>query len=666
MLAMSAFVLTVCAVRYSQFQYEGLDLGIYHQVLWNTARGRLFQFSFNEPLYLVDHREWLLVLFVPLYWVVNHSFVLIVLQTLAVQSAAIPCYLLIRHLIPSRPRAALVGSMFALLHPTVLNMQFFEFHMLAFIVPLFFWWWYGVVTRSWWRWIFFIVLLLLREDVAMTTAAAGVVIFLLEYRRWKEALLVVVSSVIWFGLMVWAGAYFSIEDTPLFFSLYAWMGDSPVHVLQYMALHPFKVLAHLLSINNLFLTLLFLMSSALLPLLSWRTLLPALTGLLVYCLMSAVDIGMGILLYHYGAPIAACTIIGGIYGYKRLVDPGTTPRIPLFTQKDVQQLSGPVIMALLIVSTFLFGPQWLVVGTAIARQEEYVGMQHAVATIPDNASVLTSDRTYPQLSSRQELYSAKYTQTGMKHYSELPYVFRPFQWALLSDDTVRVWNHHTIEEKTKAAQRLKEQIEANHLVPLQLFEQGVLYGPQSEGGVVAAPIIDGPTTMQYALEQRVHPTVQLHGYTYDVQAQQFQLQLERLGDDRATAFIRDHVNSQDVHVRVSWKNSVGLRAHTQYRLLGSMVDPLYTWQQGQVRTMTLPWKWPETARDVQLEFGTLEVPKQSFMVSQSVSLVFQPLPDSYSDINTVVSVESDCKTDYKPEGTTGASADSGSCSLNTR
>lgn len=97
-----------------------------------------------------------------------------------------------------------------------------------------------------------------------------------------------------------------------------------------------------------------------------------------------------------------------------------------------------------------------------------------------------------------------------------------------------------------------------------------------------------------------------------------------------------------------------------------MVDPLYTWQQGQVRTMALPWKWPEAARDVQLEFGTLEVPKQSFMVSQSVSLVFQPLPDSYSDINTVVSVESDCKTDYKPEGTTGASAGSGSCSLNTR
>ncbi len=658
MCSVSAFVLLVCAVRYSQFQYDGLDLGIYHQVLWNSAHGRWFQFSFNEPSYLVDHREWLLVLLVPVYWLINHPFVLIVVQTLAVNSAAIPFYLLIRRVIPQSPRVALIGAVLVLLHPTVLNMQFFEFHLLVCVVPLTFWWWYGVVTRRFWRWIFFALLLLLREDVAITTAAAGILIWLLDRSRWKEAGTVVVASGLWFALMVWAGAYFSIEDTPLFFSLYSWMGNSPLMALQFMFLHPFQVVLHLLSFNNLFLLFLFFMTTAFLPFVALRYMLPALAGLMVYFFMDAIDIGMAIFVYHYGAPMAAWSCIAAVYGCARLFHEGKPLRLPFFTAKDFEQLGGPIILMTCVATFLFFGPQWIVLDTWNARHEDTVGMQAAVQTISAEAGVLTSDRTYVQLSSREQLYSAKYTQTGLKHYSSLPYQFKPFQWALLTDDTPRVWNNNTIEQKRVATERLRDQIQQNDLIPVQLFEQGVLYGPRTSGLTEQSAIIESPVIAQQPINQRIHPTATLVSYGYDNATQQFHLQLKREDDAIAQSFLKDYINQQDVFVQVRWKTARGFSAKTQYRLLGSLVDPLYLWQPSTARTMILPWKWPVDAQSVELQFGTLTTPQQFFFVTQTTPLIFQSISSEYDTVRPVVPINEGCRTDYD--------AASGSCSLNTR
>ncbi len=663
MIGVCCVVIGICVVSYTQFQYAGLDLGIYNQVLWNTAHGRLFEFTFNESSYLVDHREWLLILLTPIYWVVNQPLVLVVIQSVIVNSVVIPMYLLARTvfdgMVPHPKKAALFVAAAVLLHPTILNMQLFEFHVLALTAPLAVWWWYGIVTQRRFRWVFFIILLLMREDVAITTAGVGVLLYITEQKRWKEAAVIVIASVMWFAAMVWAGGYFSVEDNPLFFSLYSWMGTTPLNVLQYMALHPLAVLRHVLSAGNIFLFLLFLMSTAFLPLLAFRRLFPALLGLSVYFFMGSIKIGMDIFLYHYGVLITIWTCIAALYGYRRLFDDTKKWKVPFFTQKDMHYFAAPIVMVVLFSTWVFFGLHWALLDIVKLHSEDRSGLRAVMQDIPADASVMASDRVYPYLSSRQFLYSTKYINSGLKHYSSLAYQFRSFDWLVMTDEVARMQNGSSIQTKANSVKRLRYQLQKNALVPVRLFEQGVLYGPAAAAPAPSEPVRSAVGFVsQVHANQRVHPTARLDGYTYDDATRQFSLQLTRMNDDQAIAFRADHEDDQELFVRVLWHTRYGLPASTQYRLLGSATDPMYLWGNDESRVMQLPWIFPEGATDVRLEFGSLYLPPQHLAVTQTMPLMRKPLPLEYTDVTPIVAVDERCKITPTQE--------LGSCSVNTK
>src|SRR3989338_9602525 len=90
--------LMVAFWKYGLFLYNALDLAIYSQVFWNTSYGRWFEMSIHPQSYIGDHFEPLILLLTPIYSLWRDPRMLLILQTLAIQLAVIPIYLLARNI----------------------------------------------------------------------------------------------------------------------------------------------------------------------------------------------------------------------------------------------------------------------------------------------------------------------------------------------------------------------------------------------------------------------------------------------------------------------------------------------------------------------------------------------------------------------------------------
>src|SRR3989338_4343920 len=119
----SAFWTTLTFWKYNLFLYDASDLAIYSQVFWNTSYGRWFEMSIHPQSYIGDHFEPLILLLTPIYSLWRDPRMLLILQTLAIQLAVIPIYLLARNIFQKNasikyPRAlALLMAISYLLNP---------------------------------------------------------------------------------------------------------------------------------------------------------------------------------------------------------------------------------------------------------------------------------------------------------------------------------------------------------------------------------------------------------------------------------------------------------------------------------------------------------------------------------------------------------------------
>ena len=88
--------------RHDLFNSTGFDLAINEQIVWNTLNGRFFASSVEVDNSFADHFRPLLGALVPFYALFQTPKTLLVLQTIALASAAIPIYLLALHKLHDR------------------------------------------------------------------------------------------------------------------------------------------------------------------------------------------------------------------------------------------------------------------------------------------------------------------------------------------------------------------------------------------------------------------------------------------------------------------------------------------------------------------------------------------------------------------------------------
>src|SRR5947209_12442070 len=112
------------------------------KVFWNTIHGRWFQFTnqaidwYGRPSRLAIHVEPILLPLSLLYAFHADPRILLVFQTLALASGALPVFLLTRKYLPQWPILAALMAAAYLLSPALLGLNIFDFHPVSLATPL--------------------------------------------------------------------------------------------------------------------------------------------------------------------------------------------------------------------------------------------------------------------------------------------------------------------------------------------------------------------------------------------------------------------------------------------------------------------------------------------------------------------------------------------------
>ena len=134
MLVYAVWMSNQAALRYETFKATAFDLGNMDQVIWNTLHGRFFQFTnqaidwYGPPTRLAIHFEPIILPLSLLYIFHADPRILLVFQTLALTTGALPVFVLARKYLAdgrSWPRCWVVAYF---LSPAMLGLNIFDFH----------------------------------------------------------------------------------------------------------------------------------------------------------------------------------------------------------------------------------------------------------------------------------------------------------------------------------------------------------------------------------------------------------------------------------------------------------------------------------------------------------------------------------------------------------
>ena len=367
----------------------GFDLGIYDQGMWLLSQ-------FEAPFVTIigrnlfgDHTSFILLPFVPLYWLWPGPKLLLLLQTLALGLAAFPVFLFARDRLRNEWLATGLAVAF-LCQPAVgwLNME--NFHPDSFEVPaLLFAIYFGFRRRWLWYFVFLALFLSVKEDTPLVALALG------AYLAWRVdrrmGLITCGVAAAYLATAMWV-ILPALNDVG---SLNAWRipFGGPSGFLKTAVVHPTQVLSYLWSDDR--------------PFYVWQLVSPvALLALLApsFALIAAIPLGLNVvsnfwyqyhLQYHYTAAIPPLLVIATILGIARL------------DHRWLRPGAVAVVLAASVTTGWLWGPASFARNPAGLADPDYPGIPsvlEAISLIPDDAVVSTFYGYITHLEHRKQAY----------------------------------------------------------------------------------------------------------------------------------------------------------------------------------------------------------------------------------------------------------------------
>ncbi len=387
-------------LRFRNFEARGYDLGIFDQAVRQYSQ-------FNAPIVpikgegfhlLGDHFHPIIAVLAPLYWIWDDPRVLNLALILLLISAAVPVYLLVRGWFSHR--AALLAVAAILLWWPFQAFINWDFHEIAFGVPLIGWVIWAIERRRPWTAVILASLLLLvREDMGATLLAVAAVLAL--KRHWAQAAVLAVTGLV--GLWLAVGVvipYFSAEGEFAYWD-YTALGASASAAAVFLLTQPWNALPILVD-HPLKIALLtaHLVPLWLLPLLSPYALIAA--PLLLSRLFNDRLTVWG-LVYHYDAIIAVILLLAAFDTLRRLrrrrgsrgeYRPASILPVGLIL---ISLAGGAVLQFTAEREHQIFPLHWTYTGQNWQPGERAEAHQRAVDLIPEGACVEAADTAAPHL-----------------------------------------------------------------------------------------------------------------------------------------------------------------------------------------------------------------------------------------------------------------------------
>ncbi|MCK5548744.1 MAG: DUF2079 domain-containing protein, partial [Thermoplasmata archaeon] len=238
----------VVCYRHFTFQTHGHDLGIFTQVMYNSCNGDfLFSSILGNRSFMGEHFSPVLIMLIPLYHIFQTPYTLLILQTAALACAVFPIYHLARRELPSTVLGTLVAVMFLSYEP-LRNVNLYDFHPIAFVVPLLaFAFYFLSVERVRLFLLFMGFTLLMKEEMAMVFAWVGIFIFLFKRKRLLGISMFVIGLGLFLVEVFLIIPYFRGGGHYSFVGRYSHLGRTIPSIVWQVVSHPFKMIALVFS-----------------------------------------------------------------------------------------------------------------------------------------------------------------------------------------------------------------------------------------------------------------------------------------------------------------------------------------------------------------------------------------------------------------------------------
>jgi uncharacterized membrane protein len=312
-------------LRYDTFKATAFDLGNMDQVLWNTIHGRPFQFTnqgadwYGPPTRLAIHFEPIILPLSLLYLFHSDPRILLVFQTLALVSGAVPVFLLTRRYLPEWPLLAPCMVVAYLLSPALLGLNLFDFHPVSLATPLLL---YAVLALTYQRYGWFLIACILaascKEDVPLAIAMFGILV-IWKYKLPRLGITLILGGLCWslLAFLVIIPHFYPGVQHNNYWYRYEELGSSPGVALVNILLHPWLLFTTFITLDRFYYLASLFRSSGFLALLAPEWLLPALPSLAVNLLSTDSLLYSGV--YHYNAAIIPFVILSAIQGTRCLI-----------------------------------------------------------------------------------------------------------------------------------------------------------------------------------------------------------------------------------------------------------------------------------------------------------------------------------------------------------
>ncbi|MBI2303231.1 MAG: DUF2079 domain-containing protein [Chloroflexi bacterium] len=401
-----ASVSILAVLRHDAFHSHAYDLGIFDQVIWNSARGRLFQNSImvDSPSFLGHHFSPLLLALVPLYWVWPDPRALLLTQVLALTATALPIYWWARERLG--PGLSLAVGTTYFLSPAVAYVALFDFHEIALAAPLLSFALYFMFKRRDLPFLLaLLIALLAKEEIGIVVAALGLYLALGQRRLWLGAGLFVLGAAWAYSMVTMVIPAFHPSGKFYFALRYTKLGASQGEILGTVLTRPIYTLGLMLNYSKLQYVHHLLVPLGYLPLLSPGLLAVSLPSL-AYLLLQD-DFSQAAIITQYSAPLLPLLFFVLIQGRQR-------PRV-----------RGAMVGLLLtagFLSYYLHGPLPF---SRSFDQTQYVVTPHAqvgqrlLLRVPPEARVAAQSDLVPHLSQRETVFMFPW----MRGMENLDYLF---------------------------------------------------------------------------------------------------------------------------------------------------------------------------------------------------------------------------------------------------
>lgn len=390
------FILSI--LRHESFNSAAYDLGIFDQVIWNSAHGRPFRNSlmWDSPNFLGHHFSPILLLLVPLYLLWSDPRLLLMVQTVALAVSVFPIYWWAKERSQDGNIALSVAASY-LLSPALAFVNLSDFHEIALATPLLSFATYYLLKRNHGSFLVFLVLVLLcKEEMALVAAASGLFLILFQKRTLSGSAIAILGTLWGFVAIQVVIPYFHRSDEYFFVCSYSYLGGSTKEILRTIISRPIYTLRHAFSPPKLtFLAHLFV-PTGLLPILGLDVLLLSLPTFVYLLLRDQLSIAS-----QYAAPIIPFISYACVEGMARL-------------QGWSKPLRAPLKLAL-VVFLLLSGGLSYYVHNPGPLSKQFKSQDYAItprvnlekqimAQIPPDIPVSAQDRLVPHLSGRERIY----------------------------------------------------------------------------------------------------------------------------------------------------------------------------------------------------------------------------------------------------------------------